>query len=47
MTPVKIKVRETVHYAMTRPDIIRVNIASGKIIVDRRESAYWKVGNTA
>ncbi|HDR8003446.1 hypothetical protein ACS2BX_25860 [Bacillus cereus group sp. BceL300] len=39
MTPIKIKHRETVEYAMNQPDMLRVSIQDG-IIVDKREKHY-------
>jgi hypothetical protein len=36
MIPIPIKHRETEEYALNQPDMIRVNISSGEILVDRR-----------
>lgn len=40
MTPIPIKERETEEYAMNHPTMLKVNIASGKILVDKRSEHF-------
>jgi hypothetical protein len=40
MTPIPIKVRETEEYALNQPDMLRVTIADGAILTDRREEFF-------
>ena len=40
MIPIPIKVRETEEYALNQPDMIRVRIADGQIVVDHREHFF-------
>jgi hypothetical protein len=35
---IKIKERETEEYALAQPDMLRVEIKTGKIIVDKRDN---------
>jgi hypothetical protein len=40
VTSIPIKHRETEEYALKQPDMIRVSIATGQIIVDRRDEYF-------
>jgi hypothetical protein len=40
MTPIPIKHRETEEYALNQPDMLRVSISDGAILVDRRNEFF-------